>query len=107
MYSCFIFQSHVCTYFCRYYVLVLAFITPFFAVANAYGTGLTDFDMSSVYGTVRHRSLDLLDTVPKRSVYTLHVVLVQGHTLFLVLRAGASFFRLRSSGSDTSARRKE
>ena len=37
---------------CRYYVLVLAFITPFFAVANAYGTGLTDFDMSSVYGTV-------------------------------------------------------
>lgn len=37
---------------CRYYVLVLAIITPFFAVANAYGTGLTDFDMSSVYGTV-------------------------------------------------------
>ena len=37
---------------CRYYVLVLAVIVPFFAVANAYGTGLTDFDMSSVYGTV-------------------------------------------------------
>lgn len=37
---------------CRYYILVLALITPFFAVANAYGTGLTDFDMSSVYGTV-------------------------------------------------------
>ena len=37
---------------CRYYVLVLAIIVPFFAVANAYGTGLTDFDMSSVYGTV-------------------------------------------------------
>ena len=43
---------------CRYYVLVLAAIIPFFAVANAYGTGLTDFDMSSVYGTVsNHRSL--------------------------------------------------
>ena len=37
---------------CRYYILVLAAIVPFFAVANAYGTGLTDFDMSSVYGTV-------------------------------------------------------
>jgi len=37
---------------CRYYILVLAIVTPFFAVANAYGTGLTDFDMSSVYGTV-------------------------------------------------------
>ena len=37
----------------RYYVLVLVFITPVFAVANAYGAGLTDFDMSSIYGTVR------------------------------------------------------
>ena len=41
-----------CSVMCRYYILVLAIITPFFAVANAYGTGLTDFDMSSVYGTV-------------------------------------------------------
>ena len=40
---------------CRYYVLVLAALIPFFAVANAYGTGLTDFDMSSVYGTVSAR----------------------------------------------------
>ena len=46
---------------CRYYVLVLAAIIPFFAVANAYGTGLTDFDMSSVYGTVRvHRAMHAL-----------------------------------------------
>lgn len=37
---------------CRYFILVLAVIVPFFGVANAYGTGLTDFDMSSVYGTV-------------------------------------------------------
>lgn len=37
----------------RYFVLVLVFITPVFAVANTYGAGLTDFDMSSIYGTVR------------------------------------------------------
>jgi hypothetical protein len=36
----------------RYYLLVLVFVSPFFAVANAYGAGLTDFDMSSIYGTV-------------------------------------------------------
>ena len=34
-------------------MLVLVFITPVFAVANTYGAGLTDFDMSSIYGTVR------------------------------------------------------
>ena len=49
---------------CRYYILVLAIITPFFAVANAYGTGLTDFDMSSVYGTV-----SLLLSAPLRIVF--------------------------------------
>ena len=38
---------------CRYMVLVLVFVSPLFAVANAYGAGLTDFDMSSIYGTVR------------------------------------------------------
>ena len=37
----------------RYMVLVLVFVSPLFAVANAYGAGLTDFDMSSIYGTVR------------------------------------------------------
>ena len=37
---------------CRYMVLVLVFVSPLFAVANAYGAGLTDFDMSSIYGTV-------------------------------------------------------
>ena len=41
------------TVLCRYYMLVLAVITPFFAIANTYGAGLTDFDMSPVYGTVR------------------------------------------------------
>jgi hypothetical protein len=38
---------------CRYYLLVLVIVSPLFAVANAYGSGLTDFDMSSIYGTVR------------------------------------------------------
>ena len=32
--------------------MVLVAVSPLFAVANAYGAGLTDFDMSSVYGTV-------------------------------------------------------
>ncbi|EIE18748.1 OPT superfamily oligopeptide transporter [Coccomyxa subellipsoidea C-169] len=35
-----------------YYLLVLVIVSPLFAVANAYGAGLTDFDMSSIYGTV-------------------------------------------------------
>ncbi len=32
---------------------MLVIVSPLFAVANAYGAGLTDFDMSSIYGTVR------------------------------------------------------
>lgn len=32
---------------------MLVVVSPLFAVANAYGAGLTDFDMSSIYGTVR------------------------------------------------------
>ena len=46
-------RSEALTVLCRYYMLVSAVITPFFAIANAYGAGLTDFDMSPVYGTVR------------------------------------------------------
>ena len=49
-------RSEALTVLCRYYMLVSAVITPFFAIANAYGAGLTDFDMSPVYGTVRSSS---------------------------------------------------
>ena len=86
---------------CRYYVLVLAFITPFFAVANAYGTGLTDFDMSSVYGTVR----------PLQSPSAYHPVLTLCEDLSHVgcaypatvrLLFGQAFLLLRFPASDSN-----
>ena len=38
---------------CRYYLLIGLIVAPLLAVGNAYGTGLTDWNMSSLYTKVR------------------------------------------------------
>jgi hypothetical protein len=37
---------------CRYYIIITFIFVPFFAMANSYAAGLTDWNMATIYGKV-------------------------------------------------------